>query len=203
MKKTAVLTEKWVILAISSILILTIAGIFIAPHFASTFTPDPGTGVPGEKMKYRTAAIAFVQENEAMLHRIMHEVNKFPGDVDCVDVSRFVDMETYDKPVLRGDFMYVLENEYLKSSLENTILKQLNPGRDVWKFSLDYSSGIVTSSLYYDIIYCPRDPAPYTEPVAGGVWREHGNGRLYTKDHVNFYLEEIGNGFWYSYINWP
>jgi len=197
------LREGWIIAVILAVFLLAAALILVLPGRHAPFIPDPGTGVPGEKLKYREEAIAFVRENEALLHRVMHEVNKFPGDVDCVDLSRFVDMETYDAPVLRGDFMYVLENEYLKSTLENTILDQLNPGRDVWKFSLDFSSGIATSSRYYDIICCAQDPAPHIEPVSGGAWQDCGNGRLYTRDHVKLYLEEIGNGFWYSYIFWP
>lgn len=203
MKKIAVPMEKMVIFAISTVLILAIAGVLIVPHFATIAVSDPGTGVPGEKMKYRENAIDFVRENEEMLHRLMLEVHRLPGNMGCLDISRFVDMETYDEPVLRGNFKYVLENEYLESTLENTILEKLIPGKEVWTFSLDYSSGIVTSSVYYDILYCAQDPAPYVEPVSGGTWQEYGNGRLYTKDHVNLYLEEIGNGFWYSYISWP
>lgn len=200
--------ERNILIVILSGFLLAAVGIFLSVH---NYHPiprdpgDPGTGIPGEKLQYRNEAIAFARENEEFLHRVMQETLSLPGNVQFLDMDCYVGMETYEEPVLRVNFERVVQNTFLESALQDTLLENIDIDNDYWSFGLDFSSGIVTSSLYYDIIYCEKDPAPYIHPFFGDHWTAYGNGRLRhdETDYVDFYLEEIGDGFWYSFIGWP
>jgi len=197
--------ERYILTVILSVFLLAAAGIFLSVRFFQPAPPDPGTGVPGEKLQYRNESIAFVRENEELLHRAMQEALSLPGNVHRLDMSRYIGLKTYVEPALRVNFDRIAQNAFLESALQDTLLESIVIGDDYWRFGLDFSSGIVTSSLYYDIIYCEKAPAARIHPCFGDHWTTLGNGRLFRDEteSVDYYLEEIGGGFWYSYISWP
>lgn len=197
--------EACIMAAILCIFLLSAAGIYVCVKNYTPAAADPGTGIPGEKQAYRDSAIAFVRENEDLLHRAMQEARALTGGRRTIDLGRSTGTETHAAPVLRVGFEDAAENAFLKALLEDTIIESIHAGDGYTTFSLDYSSGIVTSSLYYDILYCTGDPAPVLYPEFGDDWKKHGSGRVRSSEdgHVDFYLEEIGGGFWYSFISWP
>ena len=82
---------------------------------------------------------------------------------------------------------------------DNTILDSCRFTKDYYICHTDFCSNTLSiSCVTHEIICCDEDPAQYIER---GEWTADGDGRSFNAEGYMYYLEEIGNSFYYLYYS--
>ena len=144
------------------------------------------TPVRGEKMRYRNAAIAFAAEHRDRLDALAQYLDALSPRPNTVRLERGMiaghDLEVDDK---------WSEDESLLQMLEATPIEAVRREGDGWRFGLKYSSGMLDTCHYYDLLY--------NASVAGGEWTPMDEGCIRQgRDWVE-YVRNLGGGLYYDY----
>lgn len=190
------LKERHAAAAIAAVLLAAILALLLvwAVHYRP---PEPATGIPGEKLRYRLQTLDFAQENEEMLRRAVGELEKLPGNV----FELFQDSES-QKCIMNTGSWEPLENPSLQSLMKKGVfLIERSGSGNGWDFHILQESSLFRSREYI-LHYAPSDPTAGDDSSA---WTPFGEGKhLHLDDYLlyneaDFYLQELGGGFWYCY----
>ena len=143
------------------------------------------TPVRGEKTRYRNAAIIFATEHRDRLNALAQYLDGLSPRPNTVRLERGM-LSGHDLAV---DDKYS-KDEVLLQMLEATPIETVLREGSGWRFGLEYSSGMLDISHYYDLVY--------NAPI-GGDWTPMDEGFFSQgRDWVE-YAQDLGGGLYYHY----
>lgn len=102
-----------------------------------------------------------------------------------------------NEELLRG---LMLPGSNPEAAIKDTILASVHPAGEICFFDTDLSHGGALASLEYRILYSESDPRHALRTFNDVPWEAFENGWLQDNSTIA-YLEEIGNGFYYFFLN--
>ena len=164
-------------------------GMFILLAVALVFlfvSRNDETPVRGEKTRYRNAAIAFAAEHRDRLDALAQYLDALSPRPNTVRLER---------GMIAGHDLEVdnigSEDEALLQMLEATPIETVRREGAGWRFGLKYSSGMLDTCHYYELLY--------NTSVLGGDWTPMDEGCIRQgRDWVE-YVQNLGGGLYYDY----
>ena len=144
------------------------------------------TPVRGEKTRYRNAAITFATEHRDRLNALAQYLDGLSPRPNTVRLERGM-LSVHD---LMVDDEWS-KDETLLQMLEATPIDFIHREYTGWRFGLEYSSGMLDTCHYYELVY--------KAPIGGGNWTPLDEGLFSEGPEWVEYVQNLGGGLCYHY----
>ena len=114
-----------------------------------------------EDLDHRRAAIAFADENRALLDELVEYIEALDPSPRLVMMEKGLFTPQHLVADLGGPEYVPFDDAYLDGVLRDTLLESVALDGDGWAFGLDFTSGWLDVGHYYDLL------RPVSDPLAG------------------------------------